>query len=60
MLDVHADAGDCVRARMPACQPPDRLPLPDNAAASPRDESPRLWDYALFLLEQQNGYCQLV
>jgi hypothetical protein len=60
MFDCHADASEAVVVHAlgadgeSACSPTDRV------ASSPSDEYFGWGEYALFVLGQQGGYCQLV
>jgi hypothetical protein len=59
MLDYHTDVGDGVIVLLRNDE--ERGPvLRGDAPPSRREECPGLREYASFVLEQQDGYCQLV
>ena len=60
MLDCHADASEAVVALTLGEDGGSECVTVDRVAASPLDECLGWSEYALFVLGQQGGYCQLV
>jgi hypothetical protein len=60
MLECQASSGDTLFAHAMSGFASSSDPEPIALDRLPRDDSSGLGDYAQFLLEQQEGYCQLV